>query len=388
MADRYTEVTQRGYGARVTGAVTGMLIGLAMFIGSFPLIIMNEENAVKTFRGLEEGLMATISVDATQIVPENEGRLVHFFGHTETKGPLADEAFGLQVPNALRLRRKVEFYQWEESSKSNTVKELGGSERTETVYEYRKVWREGRIDSSEFKKPDGHHNPQPLFSSIKFNTDSASIGAVAMPSGLIAQLSDFEPLPMPDSMPDLPEGFSVRGEYIQNGTPTTPQVGDERVSFQVVTETEVTVLAEQSDTTLKPYRTSQGTDIFAAYSGRLSKEQAFDREQTKASIQTWIFRALAFGMMFFGLTLLFRPLAVLADVIPLIGSIVGGGVMVVSFVIAAPLWFLTTAFAWLAYRPFLSVGLAVGGVLLAILVRKIFPRKTKPIASPQTVEAS
>lgn len=387
MAERYTEVTRRGYGARVSGAIAGMAIGLGLFIGAFPLILWNEENAVKTFRGLEEGLKAAISVDAAQILPENEGRLVHFFGDAETAGPLADEAFGLQVPDTLRLRRMVELYQWRETSESRTVKELGGGERTETTYEYREVWREGRIDSSNFQRPEGHHNPQPLFSSLKFNADTVSIGAMALPTGLVTQLNDFQPLPMPNPMPGLPDGFSVRGGYVQNGTPTAPQVGDERVSFQVVAETEVTVLAEQSDTTLKPYRTSQGTDIFTAYSERLSKEQVFDRERTKASMQTWIFRVLAFGMMFFGLTLLLKPLAVLADVIPLIGSIVGGGVMVVSFIVAAPLWFLTTAFAWLAYRPFLSVGLAVGGLLLAFFVRKIFPRKTVPAANPRTVEA-
>lgn len=389
MSDRFTEVTTRGYGSRLMGAISGVVVGLGLFAGAFPLILWNEENAVRTFSGLAEGLDATISVDAGAVLAENEGKLVHFLGRAETKTPIVDDTFGLQAPDTLRLRRTVEIYQWQETSETRTVKELGGSERTETTYEYRKVWREGWIDSSKFRHPEGHENSQPRYSSTEFNAESAAVGAIAIPRGLITQLGDFSPLPVSNPISGLPEGYSVSGEFIRTGQQSAPRLGDERVSFQAVAEGDITAVAEQSGATLKPFRTSQGTDIFAAYHGRLSKEQVFDREETKASIMTWLFRALGFGMMLFGLMLVLRPLSVLADVIPLVGSIVGGGVAIVSFVVASPIWFLTTAFAWLAYRPLLSIGLAVGGVLLSIaviMIRKAFSGKAEPAADTQPAE--
>lgn len=52
--------------------------------------------------------------------------------------------------------------------------------------------------------------------------------------------------------------------------------------------------------------------------------------------------------MMIGLNLILRPLSVVADVLPIAGTIVGAGVGVVAFLVAAPATLLTIAIAWLS----------------------------------------
>lgn len=73
--------------------------------------------------------------------------------------------------------------------------------------------------------------------------------------------------------------------------------------------------------------------------------------------------------MMIGLNLILRPLSVVADVLPIAGTIVGAGVGVVAFLVAAPATLLTIAIAWLFYRPLLGITLIVIAVGLTVLLR-------------------
>lgn len=83
-------------------------------------------------------------------------------------------------------------------------------------------------------------------------------------------------------------------------------------------------------------------------------------------------------MMFFGLQKVFRPFAVLGDVLPVLGSIVGMGTGVISFFIALPCALVTIAIAWLVYRPVLGVALLVApGGMVALFLKKRAEAKAK-----------
>jgi len=60
--------------------------------------------------------------------------------------------------------------------------------------------------------------------------------------------------------------------------------------------------------------------------------------------------------------MIFKPLSVVADVVPFIGSIVGMGTGIVAFALSAPLSLVTIAVAWIFYRPILGVALLVVGI--------------------------
>ena len=53
--------------------------------------------------------------------------------------------------------------------------------------------------------------------------------------------------------------------------------------------------------------------------------------------------------MLIGVAVILKPLSVAADVILLLGNIVGAGNGILSILIAAPFAFLTVAVAWLRY---------------------------------------
>jgi hypothetical protein len=82
--------------------------------------------------------------------PNLEGRVIHVTGRLQPTTTLADEAFGVSLP-AIRLKRKVEIFQWQEHSNTNSQKNVGGGTTTHKHYEYRTAWSESLIDSSSFK---------------------------------------------------------------------------------------------------------------------------------------------------------------------------------------------------------------------------------------------
>jgi hypothetical protein len=80
--------------------------------------------------------------------------------------------------------------------------------------------------------------------------------------------------------------------------------------------------------------------------------------------------------MFIGTALVFKPLKVLADVLPLAGRIVGAGTGFIAFLLSAVSATTIIALSWLWYRPLLGIALlalALGGLFL---IKKAFKPKT------------
>ena len=85
---------------------------------------------------------------------------------------------------------------------------------------------------------------------------------------------------------------------------------------------------------------------------------------------TWLLRLDGFICMTAGLNLVLRPLSVVVDVLPIVGTIVGAGTGSVAFLIAAPASLLTIAIAWLFYRPLLGITLIVIAVALTVVLKR------------------
>ena len=186
MSDNYTEVTSRSWFGRIKDSIAGTLFGLLLFLGAFVLLFWNEGRAVDTHKMLQEGASAVISVGSGQVVPANEGKLIHVSGKATTNDELTDPIFEVTI-NALALRRKVEMLQWAESSKSETKKKLGGGTETVTTYSYSKDWSETVVDASQFRKSKGHKNPDTMImSSESWQAENVNLGAFALTSGQIS----------------------------------------------------------------------------------------------------------------------------------------------------------------------------------------------------------
>jgi hypothetical protein len=382
MSDRYTVTTSKSWFSRLAESIKSVLFGLILFVASFPLLFWNEGRAVKTARSLEEGAGAVVTVPADAVSPANEGKLVHVTGPVETDTLVVDDELGIEA-DAVKLVRKVEMYQWVEEEKSETRKKLGGGEETVTTYEYKKEWASDPVDSSAFHASAGHENPGDFpLPSATFVADPVRLGAFTLSEEQLGQLNEAKDFPVDAAATEaLPEAWTAQvagGAFYMGDNPSTPVVGDVRISYQVVNPSEASVVAVQTGDSFAPYAAKAGDTILLVEEGTHTSAGMFQTAHAANNLMTWLLRLGGFLAMVFGLFLILRPISVVGDVVPVIGSLLGIGAGLVSLVIGAVLSFITIAVAWIFVRPLLGIGLlvlAAGG--LAWLVSASRKRKRK-----------
>ena len=390
MSDRITEITNQSWFGRIKNAVVGVLIGGVLLLVGIGVLFWNEGEAVRTATGLAEGEKVCISVAADSIDPANDGKLIQFSAPTATDQSLSDPQFALHPSESiLKLKRTVEMYQWKERKESKTKKKVGGGETTETTYHYDKAWSDRLINSSSFHSPGGHSNPTAMpFPSHTVSASPITAGAFTLSTALVDQIDNFEPLPIPDSTAIEPDpalaGLKVvNGIYYKGADPGTPQIGDVKVHFAVCRPGPVSIIAAQAaGGQLSPFSTRSGFPILDLRIGTFTATEQFAILQRENTIRTWILRLAGFLAITIGLALFLRPLAVLADVVPFIGSLVQGGTVLVAGLLGAALSVGIIGLAWLYYRPVLSIGLfaAAGVAIFGIRHLRKRPQPVRQVA--------
>lgn len=361
--DRFTEVTSQSWLSRIGGAIKGILVGLMLFILAFPLLFWNEGRAVKTYKTLKEGGSIVVSVAADSVDPSNAGQLIHVTGRADTQATLTDPVFAVSA-NALKLRRTVEMYQWKESSSSETTKKLGGGTETVTEYSYSREWSSRPINSESFKKPAGHRNPDSMpYASAEQVADRITLDAFTLSPGLVNKIDSFEPLVIASDTP-LPKAIKKSGQVYDSGfyiglDAANPQVGDIRVKFAMVKPVDVSVIAKQIGNTFEPYIAKARGSIELLQVGIHSADAMIQAAQDSNTMLTWLLRLGGFICMMMGLNLFLRPLSVIADVVPIAGTVVGAGAGIIAFLVAAPITLITIGIAWIFYRPLIGIVLIV-----------------------------
>lgn len=381
--DRFTEVTTQSWLSRIGGAIKGILLGLILFVVAFPLLFWNEGRAVTTYKTLKEGGSIVTSVASDSVDPANAGRLIHVTGLADTETRLTDPVFEVSA-KALKLRRTAEMYQWKESSSSETTKKLGGGTETVTEYSYSKTWSERSINSDNFKKSYEHPNPSSMpYTSTQQTADRVTLDAFTLSPSLVRSIDSFEPLvlgsdtALPDTIKETGQLYGA-GFYI-GADSTHPQVGDMRVRFDRVKPVQVSVIAKQVGNTFEPYVAKARGSIELLQIGVHSADAMIQTAQTNNTMLTWLFRLAGFVCMMIGLNLFLRPLSVVADVLPIAGTIVGAGAGLIAFLVAAPASLLTIAIAWIFYRPLIAIILVVIAVSLMLALKGKL-KTAKPVA--------
>ncbi|HBL31460.1 MAG TPA: hypothetical protein DD490_31940 [Acidobacteria bacterium] len=381
MPDSVTVTSSQSWFSRLMGSIKSVLVGLVFFVLAFPLLFWNEGRAVQTSRSLDEGAGAVVTVKPDAVDAANEGKLVHLTGPVSTEGELVDPDLGVQV-QGVKLVRTVEMYQWKESQSSETRKKLGGGEETVTTYTYAKTWDSDVIDSSSFQEPAGHENPGDF--PLPGNTvvaEAVQVGAFTLSDEQVEQLTNGQPLPVTEAMlAEVPEPWSQEplqvadGRFYLGENPANAQLGDVRISFQVVHPETLSLVGVQVGDSFAAYQAKAGDAILMVEEGSKTSAQMFEAAQSANTVITWVLRGIGFMVMFMGLFAVFKPIAVFGDVIPLVGTMLGAGLGIFCFLIAAVLSFATIAVAWIFYRPLLGIALlsvALAGLLwLVSLGRK------------------
>jgi hypothetical protein len=260
----FTETTNTSWFSRIGNSIKGLLFGGIFILLSIGFLWWNEGRSVKTAKGLDDGDQVTVEAEAGTIDPAMQGKLVHVTGKTAVKTSASDAEFGLTTSDVIKLKRRVEVFQWVEDKSESSSRKTG----------------------------------------------------------------------------------------------------------------DASVLARQVTDTFEAYATPYGTSIARIASGIQSKQAMFAAARAENKVVTWLLRAGGLLLMFFGLLALFQPLKILADILPLAGSIVGAGTGLVALLLAAMGSFIVVALAWLWYRPVIGFSLLLlAGACLFLLFRALH-RKT------------
>lgn len=370
-SDSFTEVEHQSWFNRLTGAIGGVVFGLLLLVGAAALLFWNEGRSVKRYQTLDAGQKRVVSIPAHGIDPAHEGQLVHLSDAVTTTKPLKDPDFGLTL-TALRLQRVVEMYQWVENKETKTRKKLGGGKEKTTTYHYRREWVDGLVNHQAFKRSEGHRNPVEMpYANQQFISINARLGAFRLTPTLVQRMKDFEDVDLDTALAadQVPGDAKRHGAWLYFGPqPGTPAVGDVRVSFRAVYPAWISLVAQQQKDRLTPYKPPGGGELALLKTGEHGADALFEAARTSNAALTWALRLAGTLLMAGGFFLLFRPLATVADVIPILGSLVGLGAGIAAALLAACLSLVIVAVAWIWYRPLVGACLLAGAALPVLLL--------------------
>lgn len=388
MSEKYTEVTTQGWGSRIGGSIKGIITGLIMFFIAFPLLFWNEGRAVDRIKTLEEGSGSVISISADSIDPVNDQKLVHVIAKASTDDILTDSDFNVSA-NAIKLRRIVKTYQWKQNTQTNKEKQLGGGEKTTTEYTYTKVWQSRLINSDNFKLAE-HKNPKAVpFKNFSTQAQNVSYGAFAFPDSLTHKMARYKPINIDAELLSPSQKAKdiapYNGGYYIGSDPLEPEIGDMKIHFEIVEPATVSIVAQQIGNTFSPYSTKAGGDILLLEYGAISSNKIFKSALSSNTIFTWILRIIGLFLMATGLSMILKPLSVLADVLPILGNIVAAGTGLIAGLIALVLTTITIAIAWLFFRPLIAGAIILIAVAACWFLRSKM-KKGKDIANENASE--
>ena len=363
----YTEVTTKSFGQNIKNSFGGIIVGLIIFVISIVVLWCNEGNLARQNKIANYINNNAIPVESSIIDNANDSKLISTSGKAITNESLTDGI--ITVPNALALKRTVEMYQWEENEETESKTNMGGSTTETTTYSYEKVWSDKPIDSSKFHKTS-YTNPQMTLQSERYNAKNGEFGAFKLSETQtlsMHDLSDYTNLPWSSK-------YKIVGNYYYQGqNMDSPSIGDIRISYSYKqSNSPISVIGMQrSDKTITPMISKDGK-IYIQYDGLLSQAEMVEKFKKGNILLTNIFRFIGFILMFIGLNMILRPLAVLLSFIPVferIVSIISGGIV---FLVSLVLSLLVIAIAWLFYRPVLAICiLALVAALVIFIKNKI-----------------
>lgn len=375
-----------------------------MFVAATVLLFWNEGRAVKTAKAIEEAeSVATHVEDVSNIDPSLAGKLIHASAFAQSHDTLYDDIFGAKV-GGIKLKRKVEYYQWKEQSKEETREKFGGGTETITTYTYRQDWVNSPISSANFHDPE-YQSSNFVIADIEETDQMASdvtFGAYRLPEFVIGSISGDIPVELNmdeertnamnmqlaknlQAMNRLPPTYlsdtttvapvqlvSVRKNVVYIGkSPNVPQVGDVRVTITAVPSCDISLIAKVNGSTFDKYIAKNGRNFSRVEVGTVSMENMFQGAKNDNSTLTWIFRIIGVLLVISGLKSMFDFLSMLLKWFPALGNLIEAGVGLVCGILGFVWSLIIIAIAWLFYRPIIGIPILViaGGAIFYLRKR-------------------
>ncbi len=385
----YTVTTKNSYGSRLSNSLRGVGFGFVLLILGTVLIFWNEKRTAHRADMLKQAQKECVELgDIAILHPEMEGRLVHATGMASTTEVLNDPQFGVEA-NAVKLIRRVQYYQWVENSTTTRKDKIGGSEEVTTTYDYDLQWVDDPVDSREFHDPS-YRDANSILVNIDDKRSTASnvdFGAYKLSSKLVSQISGEVPLNL-----DLSEGtlaslkamlppllatdslshVTVLGNtvYFKGDAKTnSDDVGDVKVTFTQVPAGNVSIMASVSGNTFTDFVAKKGS-LQTLYEGTHSMEDMIQSEKQGNKAIGWLLRLLGFLLLYLGFRNIFDILKTLLKVLPFLASIMGLGVSIVSFVLALVWGLLVAGVGIIIYNPLVG-GLVLGAAVVIFILASL-----------------
>jgi hypothetical protein len=364
-ADR--AIVERSWSGNFLDSIKGVAFGLVLVPVALALLFYMEGQAIVAADALAEARDLVVEGQSDTVNAETQGRLVHLSG-TVTQGGLADGALGVSA-RGLVLNRHVEMMQWQE-----TRRDINQNGNRQIEVSYKKVWSATAIDSRHFEPglSSGHENPPMAFAPLRIAAKDAALGAFALSSKVVEDLSDLEPIPPTAEMATsigtaLARPARMMGDAIFVGADSNlPAVGDLRIRYELGAPASATAVARQEGRALVPYVTSNGGSVAILRAGDVPAGAMFTSAEAENDKQRWLYRAIGISLLFLGFVLILRPIAVLVEAVPILGALVSGGTTIGALLLTLLLAPLAIGLAWLAYAPSFSIlviGLGVASVM-------------------------
>ena len=386
----YTETTTTSYGQRLAGSAKGMIGGLLVFIIGTGLLWWNEGRTVRTARAIGDAASHVESVaDVSKVDASLNGKLIHASAFADTKDTLTDDLFGVRE-QAIKLDRKVEYYQWVEHSQRKKRDKVGGGEETITTYTYEQEWVKKPVNSSNFKE-SRYRNANRVLSQVEEHNEMAqhvTFGAYTLPESFVASISGSEPVEVRMTeeqrftwnerlhmlMPKVNTKTSLvhtSANTVYLGlSPNSPQVGDVRVTFTKVPPADISLIAQVDGSTFKAYRAKNGQSFSRVQMGTVSADEMILQARSENNLWAWVLRVIGILLVVGGLKGMFGLLPMLFKVLPFLGSIVDAGVGLVSWILGLAWSLIIIAIAWLVFRPIIGISLLVLAIAGIVFLKR------------------
>ncbi|MFW5780457.1 MAG: TMEM43 family protein [Bacillota bacterium] len=380
-------VTRQSYGSKLISSVIGAILGIVLFLGSFVVLYINE--------GRED--LSKIAMNAEVITQQENnlesGSLVFIKGNLDTSNYVSDDY--LTNDNYIFITRAVEMYAYVEKEHKESEDNLGGSTTTVTTYTYEKKWTKSPNKSTTFR---GDDNEVPTDIPEGYNTwieqkpsdnyqkaSDLNMGDYSVGENVSFSGSKTLNLTQDNTETDDLDNPVVMEKYLYNSfseppAPTSPSLGDIRISYKVLTSEDTGMLLGAVDgNDILAYITPKNNKLFRFFAEADSKAEAVLILESEHKTTTWILRLVGWFMMFAGLLAMTGPVTKFLSVIPFFSRISGFIFAVAAFFISIVLSALTILLSIILQNFWLAVALIILVILIIIFV--IRSKRKKALSS-------
>lgn len=370
---------------RIITILVALPISFFAFTTFFTLLSCNEENAIYRAKALEE---------AENIIFDKSSQLVHIISYLFSSDTLTDKTFNISIPYAIKLRRVVEMYQWNEYEIQD--------EEGRKSYAYTKVWSEQKLYCSGF-----HHNPyMPLQGETLVAKEITFGNEFTLSPSLIAKINRYEHLNITEDMQMSNKLYNRKlhinqGNYYLGNNPNSPQIGDLRIKFEVIYSEEIiSVIAKRVGSQLSAYQTKHFKSYNAVKEdgyiellehGIVDANRMLLNEKIANILNKLPARISGFFIIFIGIYMAFVALGRLERFLPFASNLVKWSRNWISLaVVAIAISFISIAFFWLDYMPILAIILIAIAMIFLVFLKftprlQEVPQLLEPMLYPERV---